>query len=145
MHHSRSGVAERLGSTRRDAKICDRRRSRTDVFPLREGVPPGQALGAPRVAKYGRSAVLRLHSLQPDQTRECDARRLRTRYQRQQRKVVRMTPQLIVTVDENQDATVVHCSGRLTIEAGNTLRTEVQKFIKPKAKIVLDLTNVTHC
>jgi anti-anti-sigma factor len=56
-----------------------------------------------------------------------------------------MTPQLIVTVDENQDATVVHCSGRLTIEAGNTLRTEVQKFIKPKAKIVLDLTNVTHC
>jgi anti-anti-sigma factor len=56
-----------------------------------------------------------------------------------------MNPPLIVTVDVNQDTIVVHCSGRLTIEAGNVLRTEVQKFIKPKAKIVLDLTSVTHC
>ena len=40
---------------------------------------------------------------------------------------------------------MVHCSGRLMIESGNILRNEVQKFIKPGARIVLDLTNVTHC
>jgi anti-anti-sigma regulatory factor len=31
------------------------------------------------------------------------------------------------------------------IESGNMLRTEVQKLIKLGARIVLDLTNVTHC
>ena len=31
------------------------------------------------------------------------------------------------------------------IESGNILRNEVQKWIKPGARIVLDLTNVTHC
>jgi len=31
------------------------------------------------------------------------------------------------------------------VESGNILRTEVQKLIKPGARIVLDLTNVTHC
>jgi len=31
------------------------------------------------------------------------------------------------------------------IESGNILRTEVQKLIKPSGRIVVDLTNVTHC
>jgi len=31
------------------------------------------------------------------------------------------------------------------IESGNILRTEVQKLIKPDGRVVLDLTNVTHC
>ena len=31
------------------------------------------------------------------------------------------------------------------VESGNILRTEVHKLIKPGARIVLDLTNVTHC
>jgi anti-anti-sigma factor len=54
-------------------------------------------------------------------------------------------PQFSVSVDVQPDVTMVHCSGRLTIENGNILRTEVQKFIKPGARIVLDLTAVTHC
>ena len=48
-------------------------------------------------------------------------------------------------VDVRPDATVVCCSGRLMIESGSILRTEVQKLIKPGGRIVLDLTNVTHC
>src|SRR5215467_6342232 len=48
-------------------------------------------------------------------------------------------------VDVQPDATVVCCSGRLMIESGNILRTEVQKLIKPGSRIVLDLTDVTHC
>jgi anti-sigma B factor antagonist len=43
------------------------------------------------------------------------------------------------------DATVVSCSGRLMIESGNILRTEVQKLIRPGARIVLDLTDVAYC
>jgi anti-anti-sigma factor len=43
------------------------------------------------------------------------------------------------------DATVVRCSGRLMIESGNILRTEVQKLIRPGARIVLDLTDVAYC
>ena len=31
------------------------------------------------------------------------------------------------------------------VESGNILRTEVHKLIKPGGRIVLDLTNVTHC
>jgi len=31
------------------------------------------------------------------------------------------------------------------VETGNILRTEVNKCIRPGARIVLDLTNVTHC
>src|SRR5438132_5698954 len=54
-------------------------------------------------------------------------------------------PPFRVDIDLQPDVTVARCSGRLTIESGNTLRTEVQKFIKPGARIVLDLTNVTHC
>ena len=54
-------------------------------------------------------------------------------------------PQFSVSVDLKPDVTLVHCSGRLMIESGNILRNEVQKFIKPGARIVLDLTNVTHC
>ena len=55
------------------------------------------------------------------------------------------SPQFSVTVDVQPDVTRVHCSGRLTMENGTILRTEVQKFIKPGGLIVLDLTNVTHC
>jgi anti-anti-sigma factor len=40
---------------------------------------------------------------------------------------------------------VVSCSGRLMIESGNILRTEVQKLIRPGARIVLDLTDVAYC
>jgi anti-sigma B factor antagonist len=54
-------------------------------------------------------------------------------------------PQFKVEVDVQSDVTVVRCSGRLMIESGNTLRTEVEKLIKPGGRIVLDLTNVTHC
>jgi anti-anti-sigma factor len=43
------------------------------------------------------------------------------------------------------DATVVRCSGRLMIESGNILRTEVHKLIQPGTRVVLDLTNVSHC
>jgi anti-anti-sigma factor len=55
------------------------------------------------------------------------------------------SPSFSVTVDVQPDVTIVHCSGRLTIEHGNVLRSEVQKFIKPGARVVLDLTDVTHC
>ena len=54
-------------------------------------------------------------------------------------------PQFNLEVDQQPDAVVVRCSGRLMIESGNILRTEVQKWIKPGARIVVDLTNVTHC
>ena len=54
-------------------------------------------------------------------------------------------PQFSLEVDMQPEATVVRCSGRLMVESGNILRTEVQKLIKPGARIVLDLTNVTHC
>ena len=50
-----------------------------------------------------------------------------------------------VDVSVQPDATIVRCTGRLTIENGNVLRTEVQKWIKPGGRIVLDLTDVTHC
>ena len=55
------------------------------------------------------------------------------------------SPQFSLNVSVQPDVTVVRCSGRLVIESGNILRTEVQKFIKPGTRIVLDLTNVTHC
>src|SRR5262245_26925594 len=54
-------------------------------------------------------------------------------------------PQFSVDVTTQQGGTVVRCLGRLTIESGGILRTEVQKFIRPGGRIVLDLTNVTHC
>src|SRR2546427_536209 len=55
------------------------------------------------------------------------------------------SPQFSLSVSVQPDVTVVRCSGRLVIESGNILRTEVQKLIKPGARVVLDLTNVTHC
>ena len=54
-------------------------------------------------------------------------------------------PPFTVDLDVQPDGSIVRCSGRLMIESGNILRTEVQKLIKPGARIVLDLTNVTHC
>ena len=54
-------------------------------------------------------------------------------------------PQFSLDVDAQPDATFVRCSGRMMLEGGNILRTEVHKLIKPGARIVLDLTNVTHC
>jgi anti-anti-sigma factor len=56
-----------------------------------------------------------------------------------------VAPQFALAVDPQPDATVVRCSGRLVIESGAVLRTEVQKLIRPGARIVLDLTSVTHC
>jgi len=58
---------------------------------------------------------------------------------------VRPTQPFSLKADVQQDVAVVHCSGRLVIESGNVLRTEVQKLIRPKTRIVLDLTDVTHC
>jgi len=52
------------------------------------------------------------------------------------------SPQFSFDVHLQPDATLVRCSGCLMIESGNILRTEVQKLIKPGARIVLDLTNV---
>src|SRR5262245_38035694 len=48
-------------------------------------------------------------------------------------------------IDVQPDAIIVRCSGRMMVESGSILRNGVQKFIKPGARIVLDLTNVTHC
>jgi len=48
-------------------------------------------------------------------------------------------------VDVQSDAIVLHCAGRLTVESGNILRTEVRKLMKPGDRIVLDLTHVTQC
>jgi anti-anti-sigma factor len=53
--------------------------------------------------------------------------------------------QFSLAVNVQPDVTTVRCSGRLMVESGNILRTEVQKLIKPGARIVLDLTDVTHC
>jgi len=53
--------------------------------------------------------------------------------------------QFSLEVDVPPDAIVVRCSGRLMGESGNILRSEVHKLIKPGGRIVLDLTNVTHC
>jgi anti-anti-sigma factor len=53
--------------------------------------------------------------------------------------------QFSLNVDQQTDAIVVRCSGRLMIESGNILRTEVHKLIKPGGRVVLDLTDVTHC
>lgn len=55
------------------------------------------------------------------------------------------SPQFGLDVDVQPDVTVVHCSGRLTIDSGPILRQGVQKLMKPGARIVLDLTGVTHC
>ena len=54
-------------------------------------------------------------------------------------------PQFTLEVDVQPDVTVVRCFGRLMVESGTALRTEVQKLIRPGARIVLDLTGVTHC
>jgi anti-anti-sigma factor len=56
-----------------------------------------------------------------------------------------VAPQFTLEVELEPDATVVRCFGRLVVESGTTLRTEVQKLIRPGARIVLDLTSVTHC
>ena len=53
--------------------------------------------------------------------------------------------QLSLDVAVQPEATVVSCSGRLTFETGNILRTEVRKLIQPGARIVLDLTNIGYC
>ena len=53
--------------------------------------------------------------------------------------------QFRLEVDVQSAATVVRCFGRLVIETGAALRTEVQKLIRPGARLVLDLTGVTHC
>src|SRR5947207_15407507 len=53
--------------------------------------------------------------------------------------------QFSLDVDVQPDATSVRCSGRLILENGSVLRTNVHKLIKPGTRIVLDLTNVTHC
>ena len=55
------------------------------------------------------------------------------------------SPQFSLEVDVQPDATVVRCFGRLMIESGATLRTELHKLIRPGARLVLDLTGVTHC
>jgi anti-sigma B factor antagonist len=54
-------------------------------------------------------------------------------------------PQLRLEVDVRPDATFVHCFGRLVLESGTMLRTEVHRLIRPGARLVLDLTSVTHC
>src|SRR5262249_2505539 len=48
-------------------------------------------------------------------------------------------------IEEKPDSIVVRCAGRLMIDGGNGLRKEVQKWIKPGARVVLDLTDVTYC
>src|SRR5262249_12989494 len=53
--------------------------------------------------------------------------------------------QFSVEIDVQSDATVAHCAGRLMIDTGNTLRTEIRKWIKPGGRIVVDLTHVTYC
>jgi anti-anti-sigma factor len=53
--------------------------------------------------------------------------------------------QFSLDIDSQPDVTVVRCSGRLMIESGNILRTEVHKLIQPGTRVVLDLTNVSHC
>src|SRR5262245_12811300 len=53
--------------------------------------------------------------------------------------------QFSLEVDVQPDAIVLHCAGRLTLESGNILRTEVRKLMKPGDRIVLDLTHVTQC
>jgi anti-sigma B factor antagonist len=55
------------------------------------------------------------------------------------------SPEFSVEMDVQSDATVAHCAGRLMIETGTILRTEVRKWIKPGARIVVDLTHVTYC
>jgi anti-anti-sigma factor len=55
------------------------------------------------------------------------------------------SPGFSVDMDVQSDATVAHCAGRLMIETGNILRSEVRKCIKPGARIVVDLTHVTYC
>src|SRR5690349_13383728 len=54
-------------------------------------------------------------------------------------------PQFTVEVDVRPDATVIRCSGRLVLESGATLRSEVQKLIRPGTRLVLDLTELSHC
>ena len=53
-----------------------------------------------------------------------------------------ISPQFSLDVHLHPRRHLVRCSGCLMIESGNILRTEVQKLIKPGARIVLDLTNV---
>src|SRR5262249_35357578 len=56
-----------------------------------------------------------------------------------------LQPQFTTEVDVQPGATVVRCFGRLMVESGTILRTEVHQLIQPGARIVLDLTGVTHC
>src|SRR5215831_9494838 len=53
--------------------------------------------------------------------------------------------QFSLVVNVQPDVTTVRCSGRLMVESGDILRAEVHKLIKPGGRIVLDLTDVTHC
>jgi anti-sigma B factor antagonist len=55
------------------------------------------------------------------------------------------TPQFKFDVESQPDVTVVRCHGRLVVENGSFLRNAVHKYIKPGAKVVLDLTNLSHC
>ena len=56
-----------------------------------------------------------------------------------------VAPQFTLDLETGPDATFVRCFGRLVLESGTMLRTEVQKLIRPSVRIVLDLTGVSHC
>ncbi len=43
-----------------------------------------------------------------------------------------------------EDATVVQCAGRLTVETASILKAEVRPMIPHAKRIVLDLTDLTH-
>ena len=53
--------------------------------------------------------------------------------------------QFSIDADAQPEVTVVRCTGRLNFDSGSFLRNEVRKLIKPGARVVLDLTNVSYC
>jgi anti-anti-sigma factor len=53
-------------------------------------------------------------------------------------------PSLTLRTHSEGDATIVHCSGKLTAGLTGVLRDEVKRLIPQSKKIVLDLTELTQ-
>jgi len=54
------------------------------------------------------------------------------------------TPPLVLRTYVEGDATIVHCTGKLTAGVTGSLRDEVKRLLPQSKKVVLDLTDLTQ-
>ena len=52
--------------------------------------------------------------------------------------------QLDLTIDTTPTETIVHCTGRITSDTRELLRTTVKPLLSQSRRVVLDLANVTY-